>query len=236
MSPDSEAQTGRSVIASGGTGALGRAVVREFLDAGDRVVVPWIVAQERDVLAGIEADALDAGRLVLLEADVAEAAGAEATVKAAGEVDVLVNGVGGFAGGTPVHETDLETWDRMYRMNLRTAVALSRAAAPGMIERRRGAIVNIASQAAPARVETLGAYCAAKASIIVLTEVLQKELAGHGIRVNAVSPATIDTPANREAMPDADFETWTAPARIARVMSWLASEDAATVRGAIVPV
>ncbi|MGH0034853.1 MAG: SDR family NAD(P)-dependent oxidoreductase [Myxococcota bacterium] len=236
MTANQERGAGRNVIATGGTGALGRAVVRAFLDAGDRVVVPWIVPAERDALVGIEAAAVDAGRLRLVEADVAEAAGAAAVVEAAGEVDVLVNGVGGFAGGSPVHETDLEVWDRMYRMNLRTAVAMSRAAAPGMIERASGVILGVASQAAPARVETLGAYCASKAGIIVLTEILQKELGPHGIRVNAVSPSTIDTPANREAMPDADFSTWTPPDRIAAVMRWLAGPDGATVRGGIVPV
>lgn len=236
MTANGRSGSGRTVLATGGTGALGRAVVDAFLEAGDRVVVPWIVAAERDALAGDRAGEVESGRLVLVEADVAEAAGADAAVRAAGGTDVLVNGVGGFAGGTPVHETDLEEWDRMYRMNLRTAVAMSRAAAPSMIERGGGVILNVASQAAPARVETLGAYCASKAGVIVLTEILQKELGGHGIRVNAVSPTTIDTKANREAMPDADFSSWTAPARIAAVMRWLASDDGATVRGGIVPV
>jgi NAD(P)-dependent dehydrogenase (short-subunit alcohol dehydrogenase family) len=236
MSAQSKSGTGRNVIVTGGTGALGRAVVRAFLDAGDRVVVPWIVAAERDALSEAEHDPVAAGRLVLVEADVSKGSGAERTVETAGPVDVLVNGVGGFAGGVPVHETELEVWDRMYRMNLRTAVAMCRAVAPGMIEHGGGVILSVASQAAPARVETLAAYCASKAGVIVLTEVLQKELGPHGIRVNAVSPSTIDTPANREAMPDADVTTWTAPAKIAAVMRWLASDEGATVRGGIVPV
>jgi NAD(P)-dependent dehydrogenase (short-subunit alcohol dehydrogenase family) len=147
-----------------------------------------------------------------------------------------VNGVGGFSGGEPVHETELETWDRMYRMNVRTAVALSRAVIPGMLARRSGAILNVASRAALDRPAGLAAYAAAKSAVIVLTETLQKELAGHGVRVNAVLPTTIDTPANRVAMPGADFLQWTAPARIAEVLVWLASPAGATVRGGLIPV
>lgn len=226
----------RNVIASGGTGALGRAVVRRFLEAGDRVVVPWIVETERLDCERDEAQALESGSLVLIEADVAEESGAADVVAACGRVDILVNGVGGFGGGTPVHQTDLELWDRMYRMNVRTAVALSRAAVPSMLEARGGVILNVASQAAPARPAGLAAYAAAKDAVIVLTETLQKELAEYGIRVNAVAPGTIDTPANRAAMAEADFTAWTAPDRIAAVMAWLASDDGATVRGGIVPV
>jgi NAD(P)-dependent dehydrogenase (short-subunit alcohol dehydrogenase family) len=226
----------RTVIATGGTGALGRAVVAAFLEAGDRVVVPWVVAEERDALLGEQRAAADAGRLVLLEADVAEEEGARAVAEAAGEAGVLVNGVGGFAGGTPVHETSLEVWDRMYRMNVRTAVAMCRAVVPGMLDRGRGVVLNVASAAAPARPEGLAAYAASKDAVAILTETLHKEVGGRGLRVNAVAPTTIDTPANRRAMPDADPAAWTPPARIAAVLRWLASDDAAAVRGGILPV
>jgi NAD(P)-dependent dehydrogenase (short-subunit alcohol dehydrogenase family) len=105
-----------------------------------------------------------------------------------------------------------------------------------MRARRRGAIVCIASRAALERPAGLAAYSAAKAGVLVLTETLQREVAGDGIRVNAVVPTTIDTPANRAAMPDADFSQWTPPAKIAEVILWLASDAAAAVRGAAVPV
>ncbi len=229
-------QGDRTVVVTGGTGALGQAVVRAFRASDDRVVVPWIVKDERDALAGLESRAVEAGQLVLLEADVADSAGAASVAKAAGGIDVLVNGAGGFAGGSPVHETDLELWDRMYRVNLRTAVAMTRAALPDMIERGSGVILNIASQAAPTRPAGLAAYSAAKDAVIVLTETLHKEVSAAGIRVNAVAPATIDTPANRAARPEADFASWTPPERIAAVLLWLASESAATVRGGILPV
>jgi NAD(P)-dependent dehydrogenase (short-subunit alcohol dehydrogenase family) len=226
----------RQVVVSGGTGALGRAVTAAFLGANDRVIVPWIDVKERAELERAEADALKESRLELVEADVAEASGAAAVAAAAGPVDVLVNGVGGFAGGSTVWETELDVWDRLYRMNVRTAVALSRAVLPGMIARQRGSIVNVASEAALARPAGLAAYSASKDAVLVLTETLQRETLPHGIRVNAISPSTIDTPANREAMPDADFSTWTAPASIASVVLLLASDGASSVRGARIPV
>lgn len=226
----------RTVIATGGTGALGRAVVHVFLEAGDRVVVPWVEAGERDDLAAAQGEAVDAGRLALVEADVAEEEGALAVAREAGEPFVLVNGVGGFGGGRPVHETSLDVWDRMYRMNLRTAVAMCRAVVPGMVARGSGVVLNVASAAAPARPEGLAAYAASKDAVVVLTETLQKEVAAHGLRVNAVAPTTIDTPANREAMPDADRSAWTPPERIAAVLRWLASDEAVAVRGGVVPV
>ncbi len=226
----------RTVIVTGGTGALGRAVVRRFLEHGDRVLAPWIVAAERDAIAGDEADALAAGALELVECDVAEEASAAELARAAGAVEVLVNGVGGFAGGPAVQETGLEVWDRMYRMNLRSAAAMCRAVVPGMRERGRGSILLVASRAAYDRPAGLAAYSASKAGVMVLTETLQHEVADSDIRINAVVPTTIDTPANREHMPDADFSTWTAPARIAEVMLWLASDAASAVRGGLIPV
>jgi NAD(P)-dependent dehydrogenase (short-subunit alcohol dehydrogenase family) len=228
--------SGRGVLVTGGTGALGRAVVGAFLGEGARVTVPWIVAAEADAARGAWHEALAAGRLALVEADVADEAGARRAAAAAGEVDVLVNGVGGFAGGEPFEATALDVWDRMYRMNLRSAAACSAAVLPGMRARRRGVIVNVASQAAFAAPATLAAYSASKAGVAVLTRSLQEELAGEGIRVVAVVPSTIDTPANRAAMPGADFSAWTPPAKIAGVVLWLASDAASTVRGALLPV
>jgi NAD(P)-dependent dehydrogenase (short-subunit alcohol dehydrogenase family) len=210
--------------------------VTAFLDAGDRVIVPWIVDAEKDAMERDFAEALAAGRLVLVEADVAEAEGASAAVAAAPDLEVLVNGAGGFAGGTPHWQTDLADWDALYRINVRTAAALSRAALPVMRARGRGCIVNVASQAAYDRPATLGAYSASKAAVLALTDTLQHELADTALRVNAVVPTTIDTPGNRAAMPDADFSSWTAPAAIAEVIRWLASPAGATVRGGAIPV
>jgi len=230
--------TPRCVIVTGGTGALGQVVTAAFLAQGNCVVVPWVAKSERDALARSQGPALDHGRLILVEADVAEESGAQAVVGAAPDSgpDALVNGVGGFAGGSPLHETELEVWDRMYRMNVRTAVAMTRAVLPGMLARNQGSVICVASQAALTRPAGLAAYSAAKAGVQVLTETVQRELAGSAVRINALAPGTIDTPANRTAMPAADPSTWTPPARIAEVILWLASPAAAAIRGATLPV
>lgn len=226
----------RSVLVTGGTGALGRAVTRAFLENGDHVTVPWIVAEEARELETEFGDDRSAGRLVLVEADVAEAAGAALAAETAGAPAVLVNGVGGFGGGAPLEESPLELWDSLYRINVRTAVAAASAVLPGMRARGHGVIVSVASRAAFQPPGGIAAYSAAKAAIVALTRSLQDEVADAGLRVGAVVPTTIDTPANRAAMPDADFATWTPPERIAQVIRWLASEDASAVRGALIPV
>ena len=225
---------GRRVLVTGGTGGLGQAVVAAFLDAGDFVTVPWLVEHEAQRLRERFATPLREHRLVLVEADVADAAGAEALVARAGEIAVVVNGAGGFAGGAH-HETELEVWDHLYRTNVRTAAAVCRAALPGLLARGQGAIVNVAANAVVDPPGGLGAYVASKAAVVAFTRSLAREVPA-GIRVNAVLPTTIDTPANREAMPDADFARWTRPEQIADTILWLASDAASAVRGALVPV
>ena len=223
-------------MVTGGTGALGRAVVAAFLAEKDRVVAPWLVPAEAETARKTWSDELASGQLVLVEADVAEEPGALRAVEAAGDVAVLVNGVGGFAGGTPLDQTPLDVWDRMFRMNVRTAAACAHAALPKMRARKHGVIVNVASQAAFAPPAGLAAYAASKAGVVALTKSLQEDVAALGIRVAAVVPTTIDTPANRAAMPKADFSSWTPPEKIAGVILWLASDAASTVRGALIPV
>ena len=225
----------RIVVVTGGTGALGRANVRAFLDQGDRVVVPWIVKAERDEVADLWRAELSGDRLELIEADVTEESGAAAVYRVAPDAEALVNGVGGFEGGSPLHETDAGALDRMYRLNVRSAAIMSRAFIPEMLGRGSGSIVNVSSRAAFEHPPGLSAYSAAKAAVAVLTQTLQCEV-NAGIRVNAVVPATIDTPANRRAMPDADPSTWTPPEQIAQVIVWLCSEKASAVRGALIPV
>ena len=226
----------RAVIVSGGTGALGRAVVAAFVAGGDRVLVPWIVKAEREEVSRLWAQELAASRVSLIEADVAEEEGARRVAEASPAAEVLVNGVGGFAGGTTLELTPLGIWQEMFRINVLTAVALSRAVLPRMLERGSGTVINVASRAAEEAPPGLAAYSSSKAAVAVLTRTLQKEVEAAGLRVHAVVPTTIDTPANRAAMPDADPAGWSAPAEIARVIHWLTTPAAATVRGGLIPV
>ncbi len=231
-----DTHSGRRILVTGGTGALGREIVRLFLELGGSVAVPWIIKAERDSMEEQHRGPLSEGQLVLTEADVATPDGASRAVAAARAPEVLVNAAGGFAGGPPLHETELTVWDQMFRINVITAVSMCAAVLPGMLQRRGGVIINVASRAAADAPAGLAAYSAAKAAVAVLTRSLQNEVVDEGIRVNAIVPTTIDTPANREAMPDADFSAWTPPGEIAKVVAWLACDLAASVRGGLIPV
>jgi NAD(P)-dependent dehydrogenase (short-subunit alcohol dehydrogenase family) len=152
-----------------------------------------------------------------------------------GGIDVLVNVAGGFRWET-LADGDVETWDQLYAMNLRTAVVCCKTVLPAMLARGGGRIVNIGAAAAARAGAGMGAYTASKAGVQRLTESLSEELKDRGITVNAILPGTIDTPRNRADMPDADFTRWVAPQTIAGVIVFLASEAAGAVTGASIPV
>lgn len=219
----------RSVIVTGGTGYLGQAVVRHFVDTGTRVVVPWVAEGEVERLT---ATLDDPGAVTLLEASVTEAAGVARVVDAAreaGTVDTAVFLVGGFAMG-PVDETDPETWERMVALNATSLFQSARQVLPILRENGGGSIVTMAAEPALKRgAPTMGAYAATKAAVVSLTRTLAREGADHGIRANAVAPRIIDTPANREAMPEADTGDWVTPEEIAGVIGFLTSDAARSV-------
>lgn len=230
--------SGKTVLVAGGTGGLGRAVTLAFLEEGARVAVTF---RRREELVVLKAAAGAAhGRLEGHEADVTDETAAKALVEAVrsrqGRLDVLVNTVGGFAGGKKLWEEDAGLLDRMVGLNLRSGWALARAAVPVMLAQGRGAIVNVAAQAALAAPAGLAAYASSKAAAVSLFASLAADLAGSGVRVNTLLPATIDTEANRNAMPGADFGKWAKPAEIARVVLFLCGDDAKLVHGAAIPV
>jgi NAD(P)-dependent dehydrogenase (short-subunit alcohol dehydrogenase family) len=226
----------RTILITGGTGALGRAVVQRFVEAGETVHVPWIAqgeVRELEALLGASSRRVQLhGRNVTLEKDVGELFAAISA--AGGRVEVLVNLVGGFA-YAPIEETDAATWDRMLQLNLAGTFLCARAAVPGMKSARWGRIINVSS--APALnhgAANMSAYAAAKAAVLNLSESLAKELSSHGITVNALVPSVIDTAANRAAEPGADTSKWLKPSEIAEVVWFLASDQAGIVTGSAV--
>jgi NAD(P)-dependent dehydrogenase (short-subunit alcohol dehydrogenase family) len=229
--------TGQKVLITGGTGALGQVVTLAFLEAGARVFATGRAEAERDAL--LAAAAAHRERLTLDPVDVTDETEVARWVSAAaagGAPDALVCLVGGFAGGQPVSETDLATWQRMLTLNVTSVFLCARAVAPLMAAQGRGKIVAVASRAGLHGTANLAAYSVSKAGVITLVQAMADELKEVNVQVNCVLPGTIDTPANRRAMPDADASRWVDPTDIARVILFLASDASAVVSGAAVPV
>ena len=153
-----------------------------------------------------------------------------------GGIDVLAHLVGGFAGGTSIAETDDQTFENMLDLNLRSAFYVLRSVIPQMRRIGNGKIIAIGSRAAEDPGPGVGAYSASKAALVSLIRTVALENKDRGIAANVILPGTIDTPANRKAMPGADTRTWVQPTSIASLVVWLASEAGKDVNGAVIPV
>jgi NAD(P)-dependent dehydrogenase (short-subunit alcohol dehydrogenase family) len=221
-----------NVVITGGFGALGRALAARLVAEGAQVALLDC--------APVPTDGLPSGiALALGEVDLSDGISCTTAFdrirNVLGGIDQLVNVAGGFVWES-VESGTLETWDRMYAMNVRTAIASCRAALPHLLEHPAGRIVNVASMAALKAGAGMGAYAASKSGVIRLTEALSEEFKDRGITVNAVLPSTIDTPASRALMPDADRNRWVSLGKLAAVIAFLLSDDASDVTGASIPV
>jgi len=225
-----ESLQGKSNAVTGGFGVLGRAVGAALKAAGARAVL----IDKASAPADLASDILALGGVDLTQPDPARQAIADA-VSRCGGLDGLVNVAGGFHWET-VEAGSVDTWDRMYALNLRTALLASQAALPHLLARGSGRIVNVGSFAAAHAGQGMGAYAASKAGVARLTEAMAEEFKDRGITVNAVLPSVIDTPANRADMPNADTGRWVAPSALAGVILFLLSDAAAPVTGALIPV
>jgi NAD(P)-dependent dehydrogenase (short-subunit alcohol dehydrogenase family) len=226
------------VLVAGGTGGLGNAVSRAFLEAGAKVVVTY---RKEEEFAALQQAA--AGKVAALEGavvDVTDERAAEEFVGGIlsrhGRVDALVNTVGGYAGGVKLWDLETKVFDVMLSLNLRSGYALARAVVPAMLKQKQGAIVNVAAKAAFDHGAGASAYAASKAAAVAMMDSLAADLKGTGIRVNSILPSIIDTAANRQAMPNANFAVWPKPEEIAQVILFLCSDQAAAVHGAAIPV
>jgi NAD(P)-dependent dehydrogenase (short-subunit alcohol dehydrogenase family) len=218
---------------SGGFGVLGQAVAATLADYGATVASIDFAA------APAPSTGQAAGAHIYGGVDLADEESANSVMRRivhdAGRLDGLINIAGGFhweklEGGA------LETWDSLYRVNLRTAVVACKAALPYLLKSGKGRIVNIGAMGAAKAGLGMGPYAASKAGVAKLTEALAEELKDRGVTVNAILPRTIDTPRNRLDMPDADFSRWVPPSAIAEVIAFLLSDAAGAVTGALIPV
>jgi NAD(P)-dependent dehydrogenase (short-subunit alcohol dehydrogenase family) len=222
-----------TAIVTGGTGGLGAAVTRRFLEASWRTVVPWYDKRELDRLDSHPA-------LTLVQADLFDSASAracvaEATTDSAAPLTAVVNLVGGFVMGGRMHETSIEDFERQLRLNLRPAYLVCHAALPHLISGGGGSIVCVSSRAALHPFPGAVGYVTSKAAVLALVDALAVEYRDDGVRANAVLPSVIDTPANRAAQPDADHDRWVRPEEIAEVIYGLCV-GSEVVSGAHVPV
>ena len=231
---------GKVAMVTGGTGFLGRVVVKTLLFEGAHVVSVYrtedkqkelehYVGETKDMLIGVKAD-------VTREKDVQEAV--QAAIQARGHLDILLNIAGAFAGGQEVSQLSESEWDYMISINLKSVFLCSKAVLPHMIGQNYGKIVSVASrQAAEKRFRVKNAaYSVSKAGIAVLTETIAEEVRKYNINVNCIMPSTIDTPANRKNFPDADTTKWVKPEDIAKAIIFLVSDDSKAISGASVPV
>lgn len=219
------------VLITGAQGGLGTYVTQAFLAAGAQVI-----GSSRHIddsafphphFTGIPADLTkpeDANHL------------AAVAIQRFQKIDALVHVAGGFAGGSPIQETDDATWDAMLNLNLRAAFHILRAVIPSMRQQKRGRIVAIGSRAGVEPAANIAAYSASKAALVSLVKTAALENRKAGITANVILPGTIDTAANRGSDPGGDRSKWVSPERLAALALFLASDDAAEITGAAIPV
>ncbi len=218
--------SGKACIVTGGAGALGTAVAKTLIAEGAKVM-----ALDHAVLP---AEQPGIGNVDLSDPAKASAA-IDKAVSEMGGLFALVNIAGAFRYET-LKDGSVATWDLLYNVNLKTAVAASKAALPHLLKNKSGRIVNIGAGAAAKAGAGMGAYAASKAGVARLTEALSEEVKNDGITVNAVLPSTIDTAANRKDMPKADFSRWVKAEQIADLIAFLLSDKASAITGASIPI
>jgi NAD(P)-dependent dehydrogenase (short-subunit alcohol dehydrogenase family) len=220
---------GKTVVITGANGGLGKTVAEVARTQGATLVlldVAFPTAELQQPSAGATKFAVD----------LTDAEATRACFDKIGKFDAIFNLAGGFDMGPAVHEITDAQWDFLFKMNVTTLQSVIRAAVPKLIAQGRGAIVNVGALGALKGQGNMGAYCASKSVVMRLTESLSEELKNKGINVNAVLPSIIDTPRNRADMPSADFSKWVAPADLASVICFLASDAAKALHGVLLPV
>jgi NAD(P)-dependent dehydrogenase (short-subunit alcohol dehydrogenase family) len=228
---------GAVVLVAGGSGALGEAVSAAFLGEGATVVSASRHAGNASPAAdrGVAATRLEHRQADLTDEDSTRQL-VDGIITRHRRLDVVVNAVGGYRGGPRLWELSPADFERMLDLNLRSAWQLARAAVPTLLSAGSGSLVNVSARAALHPAAGAAAYAASKAGALAMMDALAAELTGTGVRVNSVLPSTIDTPANRRDMPNADFSRWPKADDIARVIVFLCSNEARVIHGASIPV
>lgn len=224
----------RIVLVTGGTGALGRAITRAFVESNATVVSSYVNDREIEQVK----TEIKSATLQLIKADITKEKEVDGLVSNIvgkhGRIDVLVNVVGGYVGGKRVSELDEKEWDFMMTMNLKSASS-SKHVVSQMISSKYGKIIHVSSRTGLRSEGYDSAYAASKSGLIRLVESLSEETKISNINVNCIMPSIIDTEGNRKAMPNADFNKWVKPEDLANVVLFLSSEEAKAITGAAIP-
>jgi NAD(P)-dependent dehydrogenase (short-subunit alcohol dehydrogenase family) len=219
------------VLITGAKGGLGSYVTQAFLDGGAQVV---------GVSRSVRDSDFQSSCFMAVPAELSSAAAAaglaQTVLSRFSRVDAVVHLMGGFAGGQRVADTETDVFERMLDMNLRSAFYVARAFLPAMRERGAGCILAVGSRTAVEPKAMVGAYAASKAALVALIRTIALENRDRGIAANVVLPGTMDTPANRAAMPDADPSKWVQPQQVASMLVHLASDNASDISGAVIPI
>lgn len=232
------AKQNRNVLITGGTGFLGSTVTKAFLAQGDTVAVTYLFDNEVERFKQYNPELSE--KVAFIYANVTDESDVQKTLQTFlsqfGHLDILVNIVGGFVGGIPTTELEEDRWDFMMDLNLKSVFLCCKTAIPHMTERGYGKIVNISARAGLKGEAGLSAYCVSKGGVRTLTEALAAEVMDSGINVNCIMPSIMDTPMNREAMPDEDHSRWVKTDDVAKVICFLTSDNSAIINGAAIPV
>ena len=230
--------SGQVAMITGASGNLGAATTQAFRAAGAKLV---LVDRHEEVLEALFPDLVgDADCFMSGCADLTNPDNVSPVVQAAfeyfGRIDILANTVGGYRAGPPIHETSVNTWDFMINLNARSVFITTQCVVPFMFRQGRGKIIHLAARPGLLGRANMSAYSASKGAVIRLTESASAEAKEQGVNINCIVPGTLDTTANREAMPDADFGTWVKPPSLANVILFLSSDAARDIHGATIPV
>jgi NAD(P)-dependent dehydrogenase (short-subunit alcohol dehydrogenase family) len=223
--------SGKVLVVTGADGALGQGVAATLSGYGAKLA---LITRSGAAPGTVPAGARHYGGIDLTLEPAASSA-MERVARDAGRLDGLINIAGGFR-FEKVGEGTIDSWDVMYKLNLRTAVVSCQAALPYLLKSAGGRIVNVGAMGALKASAGMGPYAASKAGVAQLTEALADELKDRGITVNAILPSTLDTPKNRVDMPKADFKRWVTLSEAAEVIAFLVSDKASAVTGALIPV
>jgi NAD(P)-dependent dehydrogenase (short-subunit alcohol dehydrogenase family) len=226
------------VMITGATGNLGRATTQAFSSHGARLALITLdTSRIQEIFPEMmENEPIPLCLSVDLTSEEQVVTAVHEIIDTFGRIDILVNIAGGYKGGIAIHETSSEDLDFLMNLNLRTNFNTSKTVIKYMLDQGSGNIINIAARAGLSGSARMGVYSASKSAVIRLTESMAAELKHKGIRVNCILPGTINTPQNREAMPNADFSRWVEPEAIADVILFLASDQARAITGASIPV